>query len=120
MTAHTQTVLRALLGKTPDGSAIPGALEDGVYGLELSQVTGLATGTLFPLLERLIQSGWVERYWEGDEAAEAAGRTRRRYYRLSASGAASARLALAEAMASGKAAPYTPRRRATVSHGGAA
>lgn len=35
---------------------------------------------------RLVQAGWVERYWEQDETAEAEGRPRRRYYRITQKG----------------------------------
>lgn len=97
MTVHTQTVLRALLGRKPDGARCESAVVTGLYGLELSECTGLPTGTLFPLLERLLQAGWVERYWERDEPAEAEGRPRRRYYKLTAAGAERAPQALAEA-----------------------
>ncbi|MCD7441252.1 PadR family transcriptional regulator [Streptomyces lincolnensis] len=99
MTPHTQTVLRALLGQGADGGRRSAALTDGLYGLELSKLSGLPNGTLFPLLERLRQAGWVERYWEQDDIAEAEGRPRRRFYRLTTKGADHAPLALAEAMA---------------------
>ncbi|WP_329012373.1 PadR family transcriptional regulator [Streptomyces sp. NBC_00690] len=106
MTPHTQTVLRALLGRGPDGERQASALSEGLYGLELSRLSGLPNGTLFPLLERLRQAGWVERYWEADESAEAEGRPRRRFFRLTSRGAERAPHALAEASA---AAPATAR-----------
>ncbi|MFF4563013.1 PadR family transcriptional regulator [Streptomyces sp. NPDC001435] len=62
-------------------------------------MTRLPNGTLFPLLERLRQAGWVERYWEQDQAAETEGRPRRRYYRITTKGAERAPHALAEATA---------------------
>ena len=86
MTPHTQTVLRALLGRGTDTERRATALTNGVYGLELSRLTNLPNGTLFPVLERLVQAGWVERYWEQDETAEAEGRPRRRYYRITQQG----------------------------------
>jgi DNA-binding MarR family transcriptional regulator len=99
MTRHTQTVLRALLGRTTDGERRSVVLAEGLYGLELSRMSGLPNGTLFPILERLRQAGWVERYWEQDDTAEAEGRPRRRFYRITPSGAELAPLALAEATA---------------------
>ncbi|UHH23670.1 PadR family transcriptional regulator [Streptomyces malaysiensis subsp. malaysiensis] len=60
-------------------------------------MSGLPNGTLFPILERLRQAGWVERYWEQDEIAEAEGRPRRRFYRITPKGADLAPHALAEA-----------------------
>ncbi|MEU9777309.1 helix-turn-helix transcriptional regulator [Streptomyces sp. NPDC047968] len=97
MTPHTQTVLRALLGKGVDGERRTVVLSDGLYGLELSRLSGLPNGTLFPILERLRQARWVERYWEQDDRAEAEGRPRRRFYRITQKGADLAPLALAEA-----------------------
>ncbi|HEY3009773.1 MAG TPA: PadR family transcriptional regulator [Micromonosporaceae bacterium] len=60
------------------------------YGLDLMQDTGLASGTLYPILVRLERAGWVESHWEDiDPVAE--GRPSRRYYRLTRDGAARAR-----------------------------
>ncbi|MER7006159.1 helix-turn-helix transcriptional regulator [Dactylosporangium sp. NPDC000555] len=64
------------------------------YGLELMRTTGLPSGTLYPVLERLQRAGWVEAYWEQLDPA-AAGRPARRYYRLTADGTAAARSELA-------------------------
>ncbi|MEU6071825.1 helix-turn-helix transcriptional regulator [Streptomyces sp. NPDC047082] len=100
MTPHTQTVLRALLGQGDDSERRSVVLAEGLYGLELSKRTRLPNGTLFPILERLRQAGWVERYWEQDEFAEAEGRPRRRFYRISSKGAVVGPQALAEATAS--------------------
>lgn len=99
MTPHTQTVLRALLGQGADGERRSVVLNEGLYGLKLSEMTKLPNGTLFPLLERLRQAGWVERYWEQDQAAETEGRPRRRYYRITSKGAECAPHALAAATA---------------------
>jgi PadR family transcriptional regulator, regulatory protein PadR len=63
------------------------------YGFALSQATGLKAGTLYPLLQRLYDDGWLSSRWETiDESAE--GRRRRCYYRLTASGEARARCAV--------------------------
>src|SRR5688500_6734591 len=94
MTAHTQELLHVLLGRRTEEGRCHEVLTRGLYGLELSKITGLPNGTLFPALERLRQAGWVERYWEQDEVAEAGGRPRRRYFRLSEEGALKASLAL--------------------------
>jgi len=64
------------------------------YGLDLMQATGLASGTLYPLLVRLERAGWVTAQWEDiDPAAE--GRPSRRYYRLTPDGVVAARRDLA-------------------------
>ncbi len=60
------------------------------YGLQIMQATGLPSGTLYPILVRLERAGWIASRWEQiDPAAE--GRPSRRYYRLTAEGAAEAR-----------------------------
>lgn len=110
MTKHTQTVLRALLGQSDAVSERRAmVLADGLYGLELSRTTGLPNGTLFPLLERLRQAGWVERYWESDDIAEREGRPRRRFFRLTDKGAENAPHALAVATAAAPAGHTVPR-----------
>jgi PadR family transcriptional regulator, regulatory protein PadR len=65
------------------------------YGLDLMRDTGLASGTLYPILVRLERSGWVSGHWEDvDPVAE--GRPGRRYYRLTPDGVVAARRDLAE------------------------
>ena len=64
------------------------------YGLELMHDTRLPSGTLYPILVRLERAGWVQSRWEDvDPAVE--GRPSRRYYRLTADGAAEARTEVA-------------------------
>ena len=65
------------------------------YGLDLIGVTGLPSGTLYPILVRLQRAGWVESAWEEVDPS-AAGRPARRYYRLTTDGLARARVALAD------------------------
>jgi DNA-binding PadR family transcriptional regulator len=63
------------------------------YGLELGASTGLASGTIHPVLARLEGAGWVESRWEQIDPSSA-GRPRRRYYRLTPAGVGQARDAL--------------------------
>lgn len=63
------------------------------YGLELGARTGLASGTIHPVLARLEGAGWVESEWEEIDPSQA-GRPRRRFYRLTAVGLAQAGAAL--------------------------
>ena len=65
------------------------------YGLELSEQADLATGTVYPILRRLEQDGWVTSSWEDVDPAEES-RPRRRLYFLTGAGARLAREALAE------------------------
>ena len=64
-------------------------------GTEISKVTGLGSGTLYPLLAKLEKAGWLTAEWEVIDEREA-GRPRRRYYTLTANGARGARNALAD------------------------
>lgn len=87
MTLQTQLVLRALLAEPSKER----------YGLELSDLVGVPSGTIYPILARLEQAGWVDSAWEDPAAHEAAGRPRRRFYWLTPDGADQARAALARA-----------------------
>jgi len=73
--AHTLMLLEAL-GKR---------LRKWQYGYELAQVTGLKSGTLYPILMRLCDRGLLESQWQ---AASQPGRPPRHMYRLTAAGAA--------------------------------
>lgn len=64
------------------------------YGLELMRATGQPSGTLYPILTRLQDAGWLRADWEDiDPSTE--GRPARRYYRLTPDGTARARTELA-------------------------
>ncbi|MER6130021.1 PadR family transcriptional regulator [Streptomyces sp. NPDC001795] len=92
MTLQTQLVLRALL-------------EDPArqrYGLELCELAGLPSGTIYPILARLEQVGWLDSTWEDPALYQDAGRPRRRFYRITEQGAEQARDALARAYRSRK------------------
>ncbi|GAA4474612.1 PadR family transcriptional regulator [Phytohabitans houttuyneae] len=65
------------------------------YGLDLMTVTGLPSGTLYPLLRRMQDAGWVTAEWERLDPVAAA-RPARRYYRLTAEGIQQAQQALAD------------------------
>jgi PadR family transcriptional regulator, regulatory protein PadR len=66
------------------------------YGLEISKGAGLATGSIYPILARLEQAGWLTSDWESIQPA-VAGRPRRRLYRLTAIGEQSAYRAISKA-----------------------
>jgi DNA-binding PadR family transcriptional regulator len=68
------------------------------YGYELASLTGIKSGTLYPLLIRLEASGHLEAEWQQPAAS---GRPPRHAYRLTVAGQ---RLARAEAAAPGRAA----------------
>jgi PadR family transcriptional regulator, regulatory protein PadR len=79
-------VLRALLDPGPH------------YGTELLHRTGASAGTIYPMLVRLHLLGWVDEEWE-DIDEHAAGRRRRRFYSLTATGRHDAWWLLAETAA---------------------
>ncbi len=58
---------------------------DRVYGLEIIDALGIGAGTLYPMLARLEQIGWLESSWEEVDPSET-GRPARRYYRLTSNG----------------------------------
>ena len=87
MTLPTQLVLRVML-------ADPAA---HYYGLQLIDATGRPGGTIYPIMARLEQVGWVTSDWEDPAEHITEGRPRRRYYRFTDDGAEQARNALAGA-----------------------
>jgi len=82
--AHTLAVF-AVLTRRP---------RDWHYGYQLSQLTGLRSGTLYPILMRLGDRGLLESRWEPSADT---GRPPRHMYRITAAGAAFARTAVAQA-----------------------
>lgn len=79
------TTVRLVLGALLDGH------QDDLWGMRIMALTNLQSGTVYPILTRLEESGWVAGRWE-DEQLE--GRPRRRYWRLTTWGAWRAREAL--------------------------
>lgn len=67
---------------------------DETYGFELAEVTGLASGTIYPILRRLEEDGLIADRWEEVEAGGQ--RRRRRYYHLTAEGRRVARTVTAD------------------------
>jgi len=58
------------------------------HGYELCQATGLKAGSLYPILIRLADRGWLDAQWEADVPS---GRPPRHLYRLTATGLKQAR-----------------------------
>jgi PadR family transcriptional regulator len=71
--AQTRAVLDSLVGDR----------ERWRHGYEISKETGLASGTLYPLLLRLADRGYLESKWEESDAP---GRPPRHLYRLTSAG----------------------------------
>lgn len=88
MTQSVLAVLRVLID----------AGGESCYGTEIGKAAGLASGTLYPILDRLARDGWVEASWEETDASKL-GRPRRRFYVLTPTGQISAVRALQAAHA---------------------
>src|SRR5687768_2492009 len=63
------------------------------YGFDISDATGLPSGTVYPVLRRLEEAGLLRSRWEGAETARAEQRPPRRYYTVTSSGAQAVRAA---------------------------
>jgi PadR family transcriptional regulator, regulatory protein PadR len=79
MSLQTMRVLEAFLENPAEQFA----------GADVQKRTGLASGTLYPILLRLEDAGWFVSRWETIDPS-AAGRPRRRLYRLTPGGLARA------------------------------
>jgi DNA-binding PadR family transcriptional regulator len=64
------------------------------HGFQIMDVTGLPSGTVYPLLRRLDREGLVSSRWEKPALARREQRPPRRYYQLTAAGEAMRALAL--------------------------
>ena len=76
-------------------SAVLSAQQDELSGADIGRATNLASGTLYPILLRLEQAGWLESRWETDDP-RMLGRPRRRFYRLTELGVRRSRAAFSE------------------------
>jgi DNA-binding PadR family transcriptional regulator len=63
------------------------------HGYDLSRDVGLQSGTLYPILMRLKEQGWLESQWEEQPPP---GRPPRHFYRLTSAGRENARAQLAD------------------------
>jgi len=83
VTPATLDVLETLIG--PD---------EELYGLKIAQNAGRKVGSVYPILARLEEAGWVESFWESEERHDRG--PRRRFYRFAPDGLAAARALLME------------------------
>ena len=86
-----------------------------LHGYLIAKETGLASGTLYPILIRLAERRLIEAQWEDEQPA---GRPRRHLYRLTGEGLAATRSALAESAPTRRHTARAVRRR-LVAEGGA-
>lgn len=64
------------------------------YGFDISDATGLPSGTVYPVLRRLEEAGMLRSRWESVQTARAEQRPPRRYYAITGSGAEAVREAV--------------------------
>ncbi len=69
VTEPTLLVIKALISQS----------ESSTWGLEIVRATNLKSGTVYPILERLEELGWVTSEWESDSQRNG---PRRKLYRL--------------------------------------
>jgi DNA-binding PadR family transcriptional regulator len=65
------------------------------YGFEIMDATGLASGTVYPILRRLEEAGMLSAKWERAADAHDEQRPPRRYYQITGAGRQSLRDATA-------------------------
>jgi PadR family transcriptional regulator PadR len=86
MTQTTLMVLRVFIER----------LGESLYGLEIGREANVRSGSLYPILDRLEQSGLLVGEWE-EVDPRLAGRPRRRHYKLTGEGEKVATSALRQA-----------------------
>lgn len=75
---------RPISGST---AAVLRAIVDGAsYGFDIMDATGLASGTVYPILSRIEARSLVEARWEDADEHRREGRPARKYYRLTDEG----------------------------------
>jgi PadR family transcriptional regulator, regulatory protein PadR len=66
-----------------------------LHGFALAKAAHRPTGSVYLILSRLEEAGWIGSYWE-EVNAQNEGRPRRRFYRLTPDGLSASRVILAE------------------------
>lgn len=79
MSGPTLKLLKALMERP----------KEAMSGAEISKITKLGSGTMYPLLQRLAAAGWIVGNWEDVDPSKV-GRPKRRLYKLTRSGQAAA------------------------------
>ena len=78
------------LSRTPQRRAVIEVFLDNpseeFYGLQLAELTHLETGTVYPILKRFHDDGWLDKRWESADLARVEERPQRRLYRLTSVG----------------------------------
>lgn len=75
----------------PTAMVLAAVSRDYRYGFDISDATGLPSGTVYPILRRLEEAGLLRSRWEAVQAARAEQRPPRRYYTVTPAGAEAVR-----------------------------
>jgi DNA-binding PadR family transcriptional regulator len=75
----------------PTALVLQALLHGHHHGFDIMDVTGLPSGTVYPILRRLDAEGLVKSRWEKQGLARREQRPPRRYYELTATGRVTAR-----------------------------
>ncbi|WP_051893283.1 PadR family transcriptional regulator [Streptomyces erythrochromogenes] len=68
--------------------------DEDLHGFAVARGAGKPTGSIYPILARMEEAGWLESRWESEHPDP--GRPRRRFYKLTPDGLASARAVVLE------------------------
>lgn len=86
------------------------------WGYELSKSSGVRSGVMYPILQRMLDEGWLSDGWEEKSDVGRAKRPPRRYYELTDTGKSALGTVLAQARRDKRFRPVAATRIAGVSH----
>lgn len=66
--------------------ALMAGASDRHWGYELSKQSGVRSGVMYPILQRMLDQGWLYDGWEEQAQVRRAKRPPRRYYKLTDAG----------------------------------
>jgi PadR family transcriptional regulator len=79
------------------------------WGYELGKQSGVRSGVMYPLLQRMLDEGWLADGWEEQAQTGRAKRPPRRYYELTGAGKAALGAVVADARRDARFAPLVTR-----------
>lgn len=80
------------------------------HGFDIMDAAGLPSGTVYPILGRLEESGYVRSRWEPPAVAQKAKRPARRYYEITSAGERALAASIEHYRTLGGLMPLAPRR----------
>lgn len=83
-----------ITGATLDVAQVLLETDRELHGFAIAQSAGKPTGSVYPILARMEEAGWLESHWETEHPQQ--GKPRRRFYSLSKTGRTSVRRVMTE------------------------